>query len=279
MLLPLPISPPTAIRNGRSSGEPENERASPKKWRASSRFEARHRERRRRIDRHECRDLAAHPGPIGEVEIEDAVEAEVVARLREAGDETRRQIGTARGFELHRKKGQLGRRVSAAEALRELDAVDDHGLRRTVFRGKKVDVLQAKIAVPLAHALLRDALRESRRFPRQLAPLKGLHLVEGLLVEKLPDERRDLGEVLVQVPAERGERAEVGSRPGGPQKAGQPLGDQLQRPRVEAPLLQERGRARRVGQPPHVDRPIDDRARRRPSAWPWEVRRTGSTPR
>ena len=89
-------------------------------------------------------------------------------------------------------------------------------------------MLEAKIAVPLAHAPLRDALREPRRVPGQLPALEGLHLVERLLVEKLAHERRDLVEVLVQVPAERGGRAEVGGGPRVPQKAGQPLGHHAQ---------------------------------------------------
>ena len=93
---------------------------------------------------------------------------------------------------------------------------------------QKIDVLQAKIAVSLAHAILRDTRHEPCRVPRQLAPLEGLDVVKGLLVEEISDERRHLGEVLVQVPTERGDRTEVGRWPGGPQKTGQALGDHLQ---------------------------------------------------
>src|SRR6185312_12663313 len=119
------------------------------------------------ITGHERRHLAAHPGPVGEVKVEDAVKAEVAAGLGEAGDETGSKVRPASGLEPHRQEGQLVRHVPAAEPFVELDG---DVLEPPLLPGKEIDVLQTKISMPLPDAILLDADHEPRSVSDELGP-------------------------------------------------------------------------------------------------------------
>jgi len=203
----------------------------------------------------ERRDLAAHPGPIREVEVEDAIEIEVARRLGVAREEARGEVGTRGEVELHGEERDVRRDVARAEALGELDAVD-HERRRVAL--DEVDVLEAQIAVAFADPARGDARVEERRVLVEPAGLKGARLVEGLAVDEVGHEALRVGEVLFDVRAEACALSPRGRLSRRAVEVGHARRERLELRGAERAAREPRRRARPVGQPAHVHRPVDD---------------------
>ena len=224
-------------------------------------------------------DLAAHERAVALVEIDERVQIEVVGFARVPCEQPLGEVDAPVCGEIHRQERDVGADVGEAEAVGELDAVDDGGLVRPL----QVDVLEAQVAVPVAHAPLGDASLEQRPRGRE-----GTRVCQRTISAASPGDvcahrRRGLGEVLLDVARDR-ERAPEARRLGGVGrdrrvKAREAPRDRVDRLGAELPLAQEDVRAAGVRQAPHVHGPVDDRPVTGEGRVAVEPRRTATTPR
>ena len=134
-------------------------------------------------------DLAADVGPGGDVVMGQRRRIRLAGELPVAGQERGGGLGGAEPFEVHGQEGDIGENVDVAEAVVELDAVEDAG---AVVEAE--DVLGLEVAVPVPDRSEGDPLVEQRLPARQVAADEVLDPVGESGVEDRAGEGVHLGE-------------------------------------------------------------------------------------
>ena len=173
--------------------------------------------------------------------------------------------------QVHREEGHVRAGVAEAEAVVELDAVDDREAARL-----EVDVLKPQVTVAVADATCLDARLEHPLVGAQELELTTLQLSRFLCRRERYELLAGLVEVLLHV---------GGDGLAGPEarrraiaacalvEAREPVGDLLDLAALERASCEERVRAHRVRQASHVHRPLHDV----PGAPEAKPRRVGAT--
>ena len=87
--------------------------------------------------REDRRDLAAHGRAVALVEVDEVVEIVVVRLARVTREEVLGEIDAAARGEVHREERDVRAHVGVAEAIGELDAVDDRRRRAACARSRR----------------------------------------------------------------------------------------------------------------------------------------------
>jgi hypothetical protein len=174
-------------------------------------------------------------------------------------DETLGQLHMTVRREVHREERDVRADISAAEALAELDAIDD---RDAAFLAD-IDVIEPEVAMAFADESLLATPVEHASARIQEVELKTLDLVRLGVREVTFLRGVDLGEVLGHVACDGLDRAPrrghlVGTNPR--MKIGEKHGEPIYVLRIEGACRESLIRAQRIRQAEHVYRPVHDLA-------------------
>jgi hypothetical protein len=144
-------------------------------------------------DRGDAFDFAAHDGAIAFVEIGQLEHAGITERARRGAQKQIREIVSSFEVEIHREKGEVVRDIDKAEAIVELDAVEDGDrVARDVY------VFETQIAVTIEDTTAHDAFLKHALVRGEEAVRVVANRFEGCARDRLIDERLDLDEVFVR---------------------------------------------------------------------------------